>query len=126
MHFFKETWTSNMRTTTTMTLSKVSQRNQFPTRSANQFPNCLESCNWSTISTVLSKPQEDGIIVLPPISETWEAKNLSWNQTCGLFRDENGVIHALCSENVDDFMLTCSDSLFGKHVFDNNNNLCEW
>ena len=29
------------------------------------------------------------------------------------FRDENGVIHALCLENVDDFMLAYSDSPFG-------------
>ena len=33
------------------------------------------------------------------------------------FRDENGVIHALCFVYVDDFMLACSDSPFGKHVF---------
>ena len=30
------------------------------------------------------------------------------------FRDENGVIHALCFVYVDDFMLACSDSPFGK------------
>ena len=45
------------------------------------------------------------------------------------FRDENGVIHSLCLENVDDFMLACSDSPFGKHVFDSINNLyvrCTW
>ena len=29
------------------------------------------------------------------------------------FRDANGVIHALCSEYVDEFMLACSDSPFG-------------
>ena len=34
------------------------------------------------------------------------------------FRDENGVIHALCLVYVDDFMLACSDSPFGKHVFE--------
>ena len=38
VHFFRETWTSNMRTTTTMTLPKLSQRNQFPIRSVNQSP----------------------------------------------------------------------------------------
>ena len=38
------------------------------------------------------------------------------------FRDENGVIHALCLVHVDDFMLACSDSPFGKHVFDSINN----
>ena len=42
------------------------------------------------------------------------------------FRDENGVIHALCLVYVDDFMLACSDSPFGKHVFENINNLFEW
>ena len=42
------------------------------------------------------------------------------------FRDENGVIHALCLVYVDDFMFACSDSPFGKHVFDSINNLYEW
>ena len=42
------------------------------------------------------------------------------------FRDENGVIHALCLVYVDDFMLACSDSPFGKHVFESINNLYEW
>ena len=32
-----------------MTISKLSQHNQLPTRSANQFPSYLESCNWSII-----------------------------------------------------------------------------
>ena len=80
--FLQGTWTSNMRTTATMTLGKLSQRNQFSTRSANQFPSCLESCNWSIISVfvrsrpcaVLSTLQKDGIIVLPLIFETLEAK----------------------------------------------------
>ena len=38
------------------------------------------------------------------------------------FRDENGVIHALCLAYVDDFMLACSDSPFGKHVFESIDN----
>ena len=42
------------------------------------------------------------------------------------FRDENGVIHALCLVYVDDFMLACSDSPFGKHVFESIKNLYEW
>ena len=42
------------------------------------------------------------------------------------FRDQNGVIRALCLEDVDEFMLACSDSPFGKHVFDSINNLYEW
>ena len=42
------------------------------------------------------------------------------------FRNENGVIHALCLVYVDDFMLMCSDSPFGKHVFESINNLYEW
>ena len=42
------------------------------------------------------------------------------------FRDENGVIQALCLVFVDDFMLACSDSPFGKHVFESINNLYEW
>ena len=31
-----------------------------------------------------------------------------------------------CSVHVDDFTLACSDSPFGKHVFDSMNNLYEW
>ena len=42
------------------------------------------------------------------------------------FRDENGVIHALCLVYVDGFMLACSDSPFGKHVFESIDNLYEW
>ena len=38
------------------------------------------------------------------------------------FRDENGVIRAWCLVYVDDFMLACSDSPFGKHVFESINN----
>ena len=48
------TWFSNSQRKremcTMMTSSKLSQHNQFPTRSVNQFPSCLESCNWSIIS----------------------------------------------------------------------------
>ena len=70
----------------------MSQHKQFPTRSANQFPSCLESCKWSIISvfvccrpcTVLSTLQEDGTIELPPIFERWEVQNLSRNLACGL------------------------------------------
>ena len=42
------------------------------------------------------------------------------------FRDENGVIHALCLVYVEAFMLVCSDSPFGKHVFESIDNLYEW
>ena len=42
------------------------------------------------------------------------------------FRDENGVIHALCLVYVDEFMLACSDSPLGKHVSDSINNLYQW
>ena len=41
-------------------------------------------------------------------------------------RDETGVIQGLCLVHVDDFMQSCSDSLFGKRVFDDINNLPEW
>ena len=42
------------------------------------------------------------------------------------FRDENGVIHALCLVYVDDSMLACSDSPLGKHIFESINNFYEW
>ena len=42
------------------------------------------------------------------------------------FRDENSVIHVLCLVHVDDFMLACSDSPFGQHVFDSIKSIYEW
>ena len=129
MLFLKETWTSNMRTTTTMTLSRLSQRNQFPTRSASQFPRlsrnitsvfvCLRPC------TVLSVHHEDGITVLPPMFETCGAKNLSWNLASGHSETKTASFRPCVWFFVDDFMLACSDSPFGKHVFDSTNNLYE-
>ena len=53
--------------------------------------------------------QEDGVTVFPPIFET-EAVMEPCLRT---FRDENGVIRALCLVYVDDFMLACSDCPFG-------------
>ena len=38
------------------------------------------------------------------------------------FRDENGFIHALRLVYVDDFLLACSDSPFGRHVFESFHN----
>ena len=86
MHFFRETWTCNV--WTMMTISKLSQHNQFPTRLANQFP----SGNWSIISvfdcrrlcTVLSMLRKDGTTVLRLIFETVQVRNPSWNPVCGL------------------------------------------
>ena len=42
------------------------------------------------------------------------------------FCDENGVIHALSLVYVDDFMLACSVSPFGKHVSESINHTYEW
>ena len=42
------------------------------------------------------------------------------------FRDGNGVLQVLCLVNFDDFMLACSDSTFGKQVFDGVDNLYGW
>ena len=80
-----------------MTISKLSQRNQFPTRSANQFPSCREQCSCSTTSVFARKPctvwstlQEDGIIVLPPIFETWKGEESLMEPCSKTFGDENG------------------------------------
>ena len=93
-----------------------------------------KNCKWSIISvfgcqrpcTVLSMLQEDGTTVLRLIFETLKGEESVMEPCLWTFRDENGVIHALCLVYVDDFMLACSDSPFGKHVFDNINNLYEW
>ena len=42
------------------------------------------------------------------------------------FPRRNGVIQAFCLVCVDDVVLACSDSPFGKRVFDGINNLYEW
>ena len=70
--------------------------------------------------------QEDGITELPPIFETWKEKHLS-HGTILVFsiRDENGVIQALCLVCVL-MMFYCSDSTFGKQVFDCINNTYAW
>ena len=43
-----------------------------------------------------------------------------------IFRNENGVIHALCLVHVDDFKLACSIYSYGQYVFDGINNLYGW
>ena len=131
MHFFKGTPTSNMRTTTTVTLATQSQRNQFPTRSANQLPSCLESCNWSSHQCVRLLKARYGPVNAP---RRWyhrvatDLRNMrceeSLMELClWIFRDEKGVILAVCLVYVDDLKLACSDSPFGKHVFDSLNHL---
>ena len=42
------------------------------------------------------------------------------------FRNDNGVIQALCVVDVDGFILACSDSPFGKRILDGINHLYEW
>ena len=39
---------------------------------------------------------------------------------------ERRISHALCFVHVDDFMLACSDSPFGRHVFESIHNLYAW
>ena len=115
-------------------ISKLSQHNQFPTRSVNKFPSGHESCSWSTITvftrwqqyTAWSMLQEDGITELPPIFETWEAKKPIMEPSLWTFRDENGIIQASWMMQIDDFILACSDSTFGKQIFDKINKLHEW
>ena len=127
------TWTSTLSLTTTMTISKLTQHNQFPTRSLNQFP-CLERCNWSITSVFACRKSCDGLVNAP---RRWyhrvatELPNMGSEESLmegclWTFRDENGVIHALCLVYVDDFMLACSDSPFGKRIFDGTNTLYEW
>ena len=76
--------------------------------------------------TVLSTLQEDGIMEWPLTFETWEAKNSLMEPCLWTFRNENGVIHALCLVHVDDFKLACSNSSYGQYVFDGINNLYGW
>ena len=69
--------------------------------------------------------QEDGTIVLQTDLRNMRGEESVMEQCLWTFRDENDVIHVLCLVYVDDFMLACSDSPFGKHVFDSINNLYE-
>ena len=104
------------------------------TRSANQSPSYPESCNWNIISCIRLLKAVYGLVNAP---REWYhrvatgLRNLTGEESVmepclWTFRGENGVIHALCLVYVDDFMLACSDSPFGKHVFESMNNLYEW
>ena len=74
---------------------------------------CCRPCTvWSTL-------QEDGITVLLPIFETWEAKNLSWNFASGLSETKMGSFRpcAWC------MLMT---SYWRAVTLDGINNLYEW
>ena len=129
MHFFGETWTSNIWTALTMiTISKLSQHNQFPTRSVNQSRK-LQLDHHQCIRLLKAVY---GLVNAP---RRWyhrvatDLRNMKGEESVmepclRTFRDEEGAIQALWLG--DDFMLACSDSPFGKHVFESINKLYEW
>ena len=86
-------------TLTMMTISKLSQHTQSPTHSVNRSPSYLENCNWSIISV------------------------FDCRRPCtvlSMLQEDGTTVY------VDDFILACSDSSFGKHVFESINSLYEW
>ena len=104
-----------------MTIAKLIERNQFLTRSANQFASCLENCNHQrvrllkTVHGLVHDPRRWYHHVATDLRNIGSEEYL---MDCVLtLRYENGVIPALCVVHVDSVMLACSDSTFGKHFF---------
>ena len=92
-----------------MTLSKWSHRSQFPTRSANQFPTCLDCCNWTHHQCVRLLKAVCGLVNAP---RRWyrgvatDLRNMGGEESLmepclWTFRDEDCFIQALCLVNVD-------------------------
>ena len=125
---------SNMLTMTMMTISRLCQHNQFLTRSANLSPELSQKLQLEHHQCVRLLKAVYGLVSAP---RRWyqrvekDLRNLRDEEyimepCLWTFREESGVMHALCLLYVDDFMLACYASPFGKHVFDSVNNLYEW
>ena len=124
---------SNVWTTMTMmTISILSQHNQFPTRS-EPVPELSRKLQLEHHQCIRLLKAVCGLV---HAGRRWchrvakDLRNLRGEESVmetslWTFRDGNSVIRALCFVYVDDFMLACSDSPFGKHVFDSINNLYE-
>ena len=121
---------NNMWTTTTMTFSKLSQRNQFPTPvpelsrklqlEHHQFVRLLNA-----VYDLVNAPRRWYHRVVIDLRNMGGEESLL--EPClWTFRDEMVSFRPLCFLYVDDFVLACSDSPFGKRVFDGINNLYEW
>ena len=134
MHFFRETWTSNMLTTTTMmTISKIEAAQPGSDTFCEPVTELSRKLQLEHHQCVRLLKAVCGLVTAP---RRWyhrvatDLRNMRGEESImepclWTFRDEIGVIHALCLVYVDDFMLACSDSPFGKHVFDSINNLYE-
>ena len=116
-----------MRTSTTMRISKWSQPNQFPTRSATQLQLEYHQCVslLKAVYGLVNAPRRWSQRVVTDLRNMGGEESLM--ELClWTFRDGNGVIQALCFVHVDDFMLACSDSPFGTRIFGGINNPYEW
>ena len=134
VHFFRETWTSNVWTMMTMmTISKLSQQPVSDTF-CEPVPGLSRKLRLEHHQCIRLLKAVYGLVNAP---RRWyhrvatDLRNLTSEQSVmepclWTFRDENGVIPALCLVFVDDFMLACSDSPFGKHLFESINILYEW
>ena len=113
MHFSRETWTSNMWTTLTMmTIPKIESARPVSDTFCEPVPGLSRKLQFEHHQcTRLLKPVY-GLVNAPRRWYHRVATDLrdmkgeeSVMEPClWTFRDENGVIHALCLVNVDDFM----------------------
>ena len=122
MQFFRETWTSNVWTVMTMmTISKKKKK-----VSTTSFRHVLRTSPRVTVSRKLQLEHHQCILRLLKAvyglvnaPRRWyhrvatDLRNLTGEESvmepCSwTFRDENGVIHAVCLVHVDDFMSACS------------------
>ena len=125
---------SCMRTRTTMTLAKIESAQPISDTFCEPVPEWSRKLQLEHHQCVRLLKAVYGLVNAPrrwchhvaPDLRNMRGEESLMEPCLWTFRDENGVIHALCLVYVDDFMLACSDSPFGKHVFHRINNLYEW
>ena len=127
MHFFSETWTSNVWTMITMMIiSKLRQHNQFPTRSANQSTSYLESCKLEHHQCIRLLKAVCGLVDAP---RRWyhrvatDLRNLTGEVLCAWFMSMISCWHAvtLYLENMYLKALTiCTSAESGSHECSNS------
>ena len=132
VHFFRETWTSNVWTTMTMmTISKIESAQPVSDTFCEPIPELSRKLQLEHHECIRLLKAVYGLVNAP---RRWyhrvatDLRNVKGEESVmepclWTIRDEYGVIHALCLVYVDYPMLACSDFPFGKHVFDGIDNL---
>ena len=107
---------------TMMTNSKLSQHNQFSDTFWEPVPELSRKLQLEHHQCIRLLKAVHGLVNAPRRCchrVATDLRNMKGEESVmePTFRDENGVIHALCLVYVDDFMLKYSDCPFGKHMF---------